>query len=296
MIDADRSGVMFTCDPATGSPHKIAISSLYGAGEGLVSAGLDADTYLVDKDTFDIDAEIAVKTEQLLPDEGASGGLKRGTVAADDQKRSSLTDAEIRKLARVGLQTEQHFRRPQDIEFCFAGDQLYVLQSRPVTNVEQYGPAAGNHTIWDNSNIIESYSGVTSPLTFSFIRRAYSIVYDCFAEVMGISPRVVRNNRGTFDNMLGLIRGRVYYNLRNWYRLIRGIDDGREGIVRSGRPRSADGNLAALVCRVARAVAIAGTFDLELLAHSRACRSFRVQFSRALRHLGRARSEQHGTA
>ena len=46
MIDADRSGVMFTCDPATGDPHKIAISALYGAGEGLVSAGLDADAYL----------------------------------------------------------------------------------------------------------------------------------------------------------------------------------------------------------------------------------------------------------
>ena len=75
--------------------------------------------------------------------------------------------------------------------------------------------------MWDNSNIIESYYGVTSPMTFSFIRRAYSIVYHCFAEVMGIPPRVVHEHRDAFDNMLGLFRGRVYYNLKNWYRLIR---------------------------------------------------------------------------
>ena len=77
--------------------------------------------------------------------------------------------------------------------------------------------------IWDNSNIIESYSGVTTPMTFSFIRRAYSIVYHCFAQVMGISPRVVEQNADTFNNMLGLFHGRVYYNLKNWYRLVRHV-------------------------------------------------------------------------
>ena len=90
-----------------------------------------------------------------------------------------------------------------------------------MTTVEEIGPAAGNGLIWDNSNIIESYSGVTSPMTFSFIRRAYSIVYHCFAEVMGIDARTVRANREVFENMLGLFRGQVYYNLFNWYRLVR---------------------------------------------------------------------------
>jgi pyruvate,water dikinase len=58
-------------------------------------------------------------------------------------------------------------------------------------------------------------------MTFSFIRRAYSIVYHCFAEVMGIDAPTVRANRDVFDNMLGLFRGQVYYNLFNWYRLVR---------------------------------------------------------------------------
>ena len=87
--------------------------------------------------------------------------------------------------------------------------------------MEEYGPAAGNPLVWDNSNIIESYSGVTSPMTFSFIRRAYAIVYHCFAEVMGIDAASIRAHRPVFENMLGLFRGQVYYNLGNWYRLVR---------------------------------------------------------------------------
>ncbi len=97
---------------------------------------------------------------------------------------------------------------------------LYILQTRDITTVADFGPAAGNRQVWDNSNIIESYSGVTSPMTFSFIRHAYSVVYHCFSQVMGISSAVVQANRPVYENMLGLIRGQVYYNLVNWYRLI----------------------------------------------------------------------------
>ena len=82
-------------------------------------------------------------------------------------------------------------------------------------------PDAGERRVWDNSNIIESYAGVTSPMTFSFIRRAYAIVYRCFLEVMGVSPKTIHRNRHVVENMLGLFRGRVYYNLVHWYRLVR---------------------------------------------------------------------------
>ena len=135
---------------------------------------------------------------------------------------ATLSDEQIRQVARTGLAVETAYGHPQDIEFCFdATGKLWLLQTRPVTTASEYGPAAGNHLIWDNSNIIESYSGVTSPMTFSFIRRAYTIVYHCFAEVMGIGSSVVRDNETVFQNMLGLFRGQVYYNLLNWYRLVR---------------------------------------------------------------------------
>jgi phosphohistidine swiveling domain-containing protein len=222
MVEARTSGVMFTANPNTGSVHEVVISSLWGAGEGLVSAGFDADTYVVDKETLEVAETIAPKTEQLVLDREAGGGLARLPVPGDLQEGSSLSREEALSLARLGIAVERHYRRPQDIEFAVdAEGSAFLLQARPVTTVEELGPAAGNRLIWDNSNIIESYSGVTSPMTFSFIRRAYSIVYHCFAEVMGIDARTVRANREVFENMLGLFRGQVYYNLFNWYRLVR---------------------------------------------------------------------------
>ena len=222
MIEARTSGVLFTANPNTGSAHEAVVSSLWGAGEGLVSVGLDADTYVVDKETLQVTESIAVKSEQMVLDRSAGGGLVRIPVPEADHGRSSLTADEVRSLTRMALAVERHYRRPQDLEFAVdAGGSPFLLQARPVTTVEELGPAAGNRLIWDNSNIIESYSGVTSPMTFSFIRRAYSIVYHCFAEVMGIDPRTVKANREVFENMLGLFRGQVYYNLLNWYRLVR---------------------------------------------------------------------------
>ncbi|MEO2032692.1 MAG: PEP/pyruvate-binding domain-containing protein [Planctomycetaceae bacterium] len=227
MIDARQSGVAFTCHPATGSLHEIVINSVFGVGEGLVSQGFSADSFTVVKETSQVTRELSEKREQLVLDT-ERGELHHAEVAEHLQRQSSLSDEQVRQVTRAALAIEDGFGRPQDIEFCFDADgELFVLQTRPVTGIsnrvesDSDGPAAGNHVIWDNSNIIESYSGVTTPMTFSFIRRAYSIVYHCFAEVMGISPREVHRHREAFDNMLGLFRGRVYYNLKNWYRLVR---------------------------------------------------------------------------
>ena len=75
-------------------------------------------------------------------------------------------------------------------------------------------------TIWDNSNIVESYSGVTTPLTFSFAREIYEHVYGQFCRLMGVPGARDRAREDVFRNMLGLVRGRVYYNLLNWYRVL----------------------------------------------------------------------------
>ncbi|MDB4948633.1 MAG: pyruvate phosphate dikinase PEP/pyruvate-binding protein [Gemmatimonadetes bacterium] len=80
--------------------------------------------------------------------------------------------------------------------------------------------ARGERRVWDNSNIAESYGGVTTPLTFSFARAAYEDVYLQFCRVMGVEEALLAERREVFANMLGLVRGRVYYNLLNWYRAL----------------------------------------------------------------------------
>lgn len=222
MVDAAVSGVMFTANPVSGDPRDIVISAVYGAGEGLVSAGLDADTFTLLKTTLAIAPQLAHKTEQMVFDAAAGRGLVRTGVPTDRRDAATLTDAQLRRVAEAGLAIERGYGRPQDVEFCLdAEGRLHILQARPVTTAAEDGPAAGNHLIWDNSNIIESYSGITTPMTFSFIRGAYTTVYHCFTQVMGVPAEVVRENRVVFENMLGFFRGQVYYNLLNWYRLVR---------------------------------------------------------------------------
>ncbi len=120
---------------------------------------------------------------------------------------------------------EKKLGAPQDIEWALENGELFCLQTRPITVCPALAfydeKVNGNaSTLWDNANIIESYSGVSSPLTFSFASRAYRQVYLQFLELMGVSAKEISDNDAVFRNMLGHIRGRVYYNLANWYKVL----------------------------------------------------------------------------
>ena len=117
-------------------------------------------------------------------------------------------------------QTGRYFHRPQDIEWAIAYGRLYLLQSRPITTLGQIPEPDGVLNLWDNSNIAESYSGVTQPLTFSFARKAYEEVYRQFCHFMGVPKTKIAQHHDTFARMIGLIRGRVFYNLLSWYKVL----------------------------------------------------------------------------
>ncbi len=74
--------------------------------------------------------------------------------------------------------------------------------------------------LFDNSNLNESYSGVTSPLTYSFAVRVYGRVYIALCSLFGVSQKDMKDNKDLFPNMLAYIGGRMYYNLLNWYKMI----------------------------------------------------------------------------
>src|SRR2546423_1081957 len=85
--------------------------------------------------------------------------------------------------------------------------------SSPIPSLRAMPDPDGRLAIWDNSNIVESYSGVTTPLTFSFAQEIYEYVYQQFCRMMGVPERTIAAQHEMFRNMLGLIRGRLYYNL-----------------------------------------------------------------------------------
>ena len=74
--------------------------------------------------------------------------------------------------------------------------------------------------IYDNSNIAESYAGVTTPLTFSFARYVYQEVYQHFSKMMGANDKLIQKNKNAFEHMIEFIGYRIYYNLNSWYTML----------------------------------------------------------------------------
>lgn len=228
MVDAQAAGVAFSADPVRGTPDVAVVSAVFGLGEGLVSGELDADTYRVSS-AGAVEAEIAAKDRALgLQPDGGSAWIP---VHPNDSVQPALTDDEARRIASAARGLAGRFGAPQDVEWALANDpaggprRLFILQTRPITTlapspVSPKTATDGERRLWDNSNIVESYSGVTTPLTFSFARSVYEEVYLQFCRLLGVSEALLEEHRLVFANMLGLVNGRVYYNLLNWYRVL----------------------------------------------------------------------------
>ncbi|MEM9386782.1 MAG: PEP/pyruvate-binding domain-containing protein [Pseudomonadota bacterium] len=208
MVPAVAAGVAFSADPVSGDQDTVVISATRGLADRLVSGEVDGDQYWV---------------------------------AADDTLRSHLASEEAvlsperrREVAALARRARNVLGAEQDVEWAYSPDgTLYLLQSRPITTLASSDSAGSSTmpategqaqgitlTIWDSANIIESYPGVVSPLTFSFARYIYAHVYRAFSRLMGVSQRRVDEHRHVFENMLGRLDGRVYYNLLNWYRAL----------------------------------------------------------------------------
>lgn len=189
MVDAKLAGVAFGANPITGELNEVTISSVDGLADKLVSGEVDGATY-------------------SLKDRAIASRL--------NESNGRLTDKQIFAIGALVKRAEAIFNGPQDIEWVIdQNDELFIVQSRPITTLKK-----NRLDIFDNSNIGESYPGITTPLTFSFARKAYQHVYETFCRMMGVPKSVIETNSYIFPQMLGLVRGRIYYNLLNWYRLL----------------------------------------------------------------------------
>lgn len=220
MVNPEVSGVAFSADPVTGQRGITVVASLYGVGTAIVSGECDADTHYVDRDGNIIENKIAVKTNvhrfsPLTPD-----GVKSVPLTSEEACRPVLNNPQVLAIAKLARGVQRFFCRPQDIEWAIEDGNIYLLQSRPITSLYDVADPDGLQSIWDNSNIVESYGGMTTPLTFSFARGAYEGVYRQFCRTLHVPRKTIEKNNSIFRNMIGLIRGQIYYNLLNWYRLL----------------------------------------------------------------------------
>lgn len=220
MIDPDTSGVAFDGHPVSGNRSQVLISAVPGLGEGLVSGELNADNYVfesVGEKWKRVSREVAHKSHSLR----FNKQFKPVKVKIPESSSTipSLKDKDCREVATLVRACSAHFQAPQDIEWVLKKGTLYLVQSRPITTLAGRPDPSQQRRVWDNANIVESYNGLTLPLTFSFIKDIYRRVYVEFCRILGVNESILKTNQQYFA-MLGLFEGRVYYNLRNWYNVL----------------------------------------------------------------------------
>jgi phosphohistidine swiveling domain-containing protein len=220
MVNAAVSGVAFSADPVTGRRSLAVVSAVPGLGTALVGGEAAADVFKVDRAGAVVERSIVRKNVVHRFDATTEEGVSAAKLSGADGLKSALTDKQAAAVAELARRAAHAFGQPQDIEWAIEGEQLFLLQSRPITTLREMGDPDGALNLWDNSNITESYNGVTTPLTFSFARHVYEGVYRQFCHIMRVPEARIAANERTFRCMLGLIRGRVYYNLMNWYRVL----------------------------------------------------------------------------
>ena len=189
MVDAELSGVMFTANPL-GILNETVITIGYGPGSGVVEDRTETATYFYNQD----EKTFYLKEESAVP---AGSGLLR-ELAAEAEK--------IREL----------FGREMDIEFAVKEGTIYFLQARPVTTLR-----GEKVIILDNSNIVESYPGVSLPATQDFVHAVYRDIFrSCVRRFTG-DEKLTAEMEDTFDHMVAFYNGAVYYQITSWYEILR---------------------------------------------------------------------------
>jgi pyruvate, water dikinase len=132
MVDARSSGVMYTGDPTGTGKNDILISAAWGLGVSVVDGSASTDFYSVRrKDSAMLRHEVTRKATRLCL--RAEDGIHEEPVPEAERETACLDEAKIKQLAAYGVQLEEHYGQPLDIEW--AQDQsgrLFILQARPL--------------------------------------------------------------------------------------------------------------------------------------------------------------------
>ena len=153
MVAADAAGVLFTADPVTGDDSVVTINAAWGLGEALVGGQVTPDTWVVDR---------------------ATGRVRdRAIVLGDREGHATLTDAQVEQLTALGVRVEALDAQPVDVEWCRDGDDLLLVQARPITTGVERDPwndSRAGDFLWTNTNVGEAIPDVMTPATWSMVQ------------------------------------------------------------------------------------------------------------------------------
>ncbi|NLX93968.1 MAG: phosphoenolpyruvate synthase [Clostridiales bacterium] len=189
MTEPDLSGILFTANPQ-GLLNESVIVVGEGVGENVVNDKVPSTSYYYNL------------TDQIYYYESQGGAPLLGVETVNEL---------IKNANRLKPLLGEYL----DIEFAIKNEKLFLLQARPITSLSDK-----NVLILDNSNIVESYPGVSLPLTDSFVCEAYYQVFRGLASRCLKNEKLLKGYDKDLRNMVGSANGRMYYKISNWYAVL----------------------------------------------------------------------------
>ena len=138
MVPAEVAGVMFTANPVTGARDEIIVDASPGLGEAIVSGLVTPDRFVLAKRSGHVTERQRGRREVII--QARSGGGTEQLKGSATAEAQALSDQVLKQLAHLGLNIEQHFGRPQDIEWAWANGHLFIVQARPITALPEPPP------------------------------------------------------------------------------------------------------------------------------------------------------------
>ncbi len=188
MVNSDFSGIVFSANPQ-GILNETVIVAGRGLGENVVSDKIDTTSYYYS-----------------LTD----------NIYYYDGKENLLSDEKVHEIIDVSKIICKHIGKYTDIEFAIENNELFILQARPITTLSDEKPI-----IFDNSNIVESYPGLSLPLTVSFVEKVFAGVFKDAGRRLLKNKKELEKRYDILENTVGTSNGRIYYNLNSWYSAIK---------------------------------------------------------------------------
>ncbi|MDZ7729482.1 MAG: PEP/pyruvate-binding domain-containing protein [Dehalococcoidia bacterium] len=194
MVSPDAAGVAFSIDPVGGSDEAVVIEAVEGTAERLV--GGEVTGYR---------AEVA--------------RADRSIRKADDGALALLGEGGARAVAKLALEAEELFGAPQDIEWAWADDEAWILQSRAVTTalaakpdapqgwVSEFDTQTDDETVWTSANVQEVLPGLLTPLSMSIYRESSRVGYNVGFQKLGMLAR------DEWQPFMGTFYNRAFLNL-----------------------------------------------------------------------------------
>ena len=154
MVDAEKAGVAFTADPVSGRRDRVVVEAAWGQGEVVVSGRVEPDSYVLDPDGPRlISSHRGTQTAKIV---AAPGGGDRAVPLAPSQSGAVLSQEEAEAVAALALRVQAHYGRPQDLEWVFSDEDLFVVQTRPITTLPDEAPAVTGSAAGTGGSTIRS--------------------------------------------------------------------------------------------------------------------------------------------